>query len=121
QAPGVIELTEDCTSGTYPLSNQIGRGDSQDYSPVYIWGNDTDMTVSSGNATDVQAGRDYFTSASQPASLVLCEMTSNGGTAGGGPGSCPGTYNYAPYTYPHPVVSGATSPAPPTNVKASAH
>jgi hypothetical protein len=120
-APGVVELTEDCTTGTYPLSNQIGRGDSQDYSPVYIWGNDADMTVSSGNATDVQSGRDYFTSASQPASLVVCETAANKGTAEGGPGSCPGTYNYAPYTYPHPVTAGATPPAPPTNVKVSAH
>jgi hypothetical protein len=121
EATGFITLTEDCTSGTYPIQDQIGRGLNQNYSPVYIWGNDADMTVNSGNATDVQLSRDYFTSAAQPASLVRCEVATDSGVAEGGTGTCAGTYNYAPYTYPHPVVSGATPPAPPTNVKATAH
>lgn len=74
--------------GGYPALYQIGRGKNQAADPAYVWGNDSSMNVGSGSS-NVQAGRDFIL------------------------GAKPG---YAPYTYPHPLVSGAaaapSAPAP---------
>lgn len=108
---GSIEVTEDCNSGSYALSYQIGRGINQGASPAYIWGNDADMAVSNGNPTFLQVNRDYLVSASQPTSMSKVESSSDNPAT---------TYSYTPYTYPHPLVSAvAGTPAPPTNVQAA--
>jgi hypothetical protein len=74
----------------YPALYQIGRGKSQTSDPAYVWGNDSSMSVSSGSS-NVQPGRDFFTT------------------------SKPG---YTPYTYPHPLVNGASDSATPTTLPA---
>lgn len=117
QASGNIELTEDATSGQYPLTYQIGRGINQDYSPSYLWGNGSDMPVVSGNMAYVNAGVDYFVSATQPANMVRCELSADGGTAYGLQGTCPATYSYTPYTYPHPLQQD--QPLAPTGLVAA--
>jgi hypothetical protein len=105
EVSGVIELTEDCTSGTYPLNYQVGRGINQAYSPAYIWANDSTMPIYSGSSF-VMPNRDYFVSAAEPSSMLRQELTTDNTTT---------TYEYTPYTYPYPL-SG--TPAPPTNLQA---
>jgi hypothetical protein len=105
---GVVELTNDCTSGTYPLPDQIGRGISQAYSPSYVWGNDASMSIVAGSQF-VLANRDYFVSASEPSSMLRQELTTDNSST---------TYQYVPYTYPYPV-SGPPAPAPPSNLTAN--
>lgn len=108
---GGIELTEDCTSGTYPFLYQVGLGINEEYSPAYIWGNDSTMPVVSGSSY-VQAGRDYFVSATQPANMLRQQLTSDNSST---------TYTYTPYTYPYPInSSSASSPSPPINLQGTA-
>jgi hypothetical protein len=115
--PATIDPYEEDTGQTpgdpsYPFLYQIGRGISQSYSPVYIWGNDSAMAVASQTPNTVQEGRDYFVSAAQPASMVRCELAADGGTAGGLMGSCPTTYSYTPFTYPYPLdANGLPNPS----------
>jgi len=75
---GSIELVEE-DSG-YPALYQIGRGKNQSQDAAYVWGNDSSMRVGS-NSSNVQKGRDFHES-EKP--------------------------NYKPYTYPHPLVTGAS-------------
>jgi hypothetical protein len=96
---GKIEVTEDCTSGSYPIADQIGRGISQNLSPAYIWGNSASMGILDGNSTYVQLNRDYYTSSTQPATLNFCENAAN--VAAG----CPVAAAYTPYLYPHPLTT----------------
>jgi len=104
QATGTIELYDE-DSG-YPAPYQPGSGVNQDYSPAYLWGNDSSIPVVSGSS-NVQPGRDYFVSATQPASLLRQELNTDTPTT---------TYEYVPYTYPHPLQTQTTAPNPPTNV-----
>jgi hypothetical protein len=112
-ASGTIELTEDATSGSYPLNYQVGLGVNEAKSPAYLWGNDSSMTVGSGSSF-VQAGRDYFVSSSKPSSLSRNQLTSDSSST---------TYSYTPYTYPHPLQNGTTAsgnnPDPPSNLEAA--
>jgi len=105
---GQIELLEE-DSG-YPALYQIGRGINEAYSPAYIWGNDATMNVASGSS-NVQAGRDYFVSATQPSTLLRQELASDTSSS---------THQYQPYTYPHPLQNGTSSagPNPPTGLVA---
>jgi hypothetical protein len=109
---GTIKMIEDCTA-SYPQQYQIGRGVNQDYSPAYVWNN---LPASGPGGMGVVAqgavtqGTDYFVSTLQPTSLVKCEAAADGGSPGGAAGSCPTTFIYTPYTYPHPLQS-ASSPA----------
>lgn len=113
QTTGVIQLTEDCTSGSYPLAGQIGRGINQTGSPTYIWNNPSTMEINDTNTTYVQLNRDYFTSPSQPSTIERCQSAADV-SAG-----CPVSYNYTPYVYPHPLDTNSDPPAAPTNLKAS--
>lgn len=108
---GSIELTDDCT-GTYPDLYQIGRGINQMYSPAYVWGNDSSMSVVSGNPSNVQQGRDYFLSATQPAGLLRQELASDTSST---------TYVYTPYIYPHPLQGASSAPTPPTGLAIVIH
>jgi hypothetical protein len=115
-ATGTIELTEDATSGSYPLTYQVGLGVNQSKSPAYVWGNDSSMSVVSGSSF-VQAGRDYFVSSTQPSSLSRDEVASDTSST---------KYSYTPYTYPHPLQNGtstsggggSSSPNPPSGLQA---
>jgi hypothetical protein len=115
QGGGAIIFIQDCSSGSYPIAYQIGRGINQTFSPAYAWGNDSTMpTYSQG--PDLRNNVDYFISSSQPPTMIRCEALADGGTPNGGAGSCLTTYNYVPYTYPHPLQSGGgvSGPNPPT-------
>jgi hypothetical protein len=103
-----IDLYEEDT-GTWPLAYQVGSGingvtnghnscsgGTLNSSPAYIWGNASSMSVGSQTPTIVVQGRDYFSSATQPASLLRQQLSTD---------SCSTTYNYVPYTYPHPLQS----------------
>jgi hypothetical protein len=130
------------TCGSYPVQYQFGMGlKGTNYTPVYIWGNDSSIQSTSNNdSTLVQVGSAYnvcsglsgdlcnaIVTTSAPSSWLRCESAADI-SAG-----CPVTYSYTPYTYPHPMddcpastfgtVSGgcAAPPSPPTNVAAVAH
>jgi len=116
---GEVQMQSDCASGfPYPAQDQVGQGITQSSgsqathpSPAYMWGN-SGFPISSTNTNYVNQGTDYFVSSSQPSTILRCESAADV-SAG-----CPVSYNYVPYTYPHPLVSGTTTTIfPPTNVK----
>jgi hypothetical protein len=74
----------------------LGRGINQNPSPVYLWATDPKMHVGAGSS-NVQSGRDYFVSATQPASLKVWQQASQNASS---------TYSFAPLAYPHPGASG---------------
>lgn len=116
---GKVQLQADCLSASsgvpYPFQDQDGRGittssgsSTTNASPIYIW-NNTNFSVGtlshdSSPTTYIQSGRDYFTSASQPATITRCESAADV-SAG-----CPVSYAYVPYTYPHPLTNPVTTP-----------
>ncbi|MGA7784745.1 MAG: hypothetical protein WB997_08900 [Candidatus Acidiferrales bacterium] len=107
---GIIQLDEEA-GGSYPALDQVGRGINQALSPAYLWGNDAALVVTSV-AANVQLNRDYYVSATQPASMSWQEKS----------GDTPSTtYNYVPYTYPHPLQGSQNAPSPPTGLTAVAH
>jgi len=84
----------DLITGTTPINSVTGNAawPHQALEPVYSWNNTIHGGTPSpvgGNATLI-SGRDYFNDTPMP--------------------------GYTPYTYPHPLVTGA--PAPPTNLRA---
>jgi hypothetical protein len=91
-----IVLREEDTG--YPALYQVGRGINQNLSPAYLWGNDATMPVVGSN--DVLLDRDFFVSTSQPSNMVRWQLTTDTGST---------TYNYSPYTYPHPVQTSDSS------------
>ena len=120
---GSIEISEDSTSGTYPIPWQPGRGIQQSgalgSSPVYVWNNvDTagigGMGAPGSDAPFVLSGRDFMVvnSTTIPNPLTRCQQVGdnpNGTT----------TYNYAPFVFPYPLTAaglpnpsgGSTPPA----------
>ena len=116
---GGIQFLEDCTNGTWPLQNQVGRGiNGTTSSPAYTWNNphSTMPTQTAGTTADLQIGATtgacasvspnhspcdiVDTPTSTPSAITRCESAADV-TAG-----CPVTYTYTPYTYPHPLTLG---------------
>jgi hypothetical protein len=95
----------------YPATYQPGRGLNQAYSPIYIWGNDSTMPAG-GDGNLVLPNRDFFVSSTQPSSMIRCEAAADGGSSGGT--TCPTTFSYTPYTYPHPLQGTGTAPSAPS-------
>jgi hypothetical protein len=117
-------------TGSWPLAYQVGSGingganqhntcagGTLNSSPAYVWGNDAGISV--GGGSGVQMGRDVFSSANQPASLLRQQISGD---------TCATTYNYAPFTYPYPLDANglpnpngtsAQQPASPTNLSAT--
>jgi hypothetical protein len=88
-----ICLEEDA-SGSYPIQDQVGRGQNNNLEPLYIWGN-TSNTVTNDDPSVIQLNRDYYVSAK------------------------PG---YTAYTYPHPLRGGGggdSAPAAPRGLQIS--
>ena len=81
----------------YPALYQIGRGINQKSSPVYLWGNDSTMSIVSGSS-NVVAGRDFYVSASQPATMQRQETSSDNSST---------SYTYIAFTYPYPLDANA--------------
>jgi hypothetical protein len=117
-----IDLYEEDT-GTWPLAYQIGSGingdtdghnacGSTNSSPAYVWGNDSGFAVSSQTPSIVVLNRDYFSSSTQPATLLRGQLSTD---------TCATSYNYVPYTYPHPLQGTANAPSPPSGLTAIAH
>lgn len=83
---------------SYPCTDQIGRGQNQTSDPLYIWNNSGMSGVAMVNisnecggaqvSTFIQVSRDYFIGFTPK----------------------PG---YAPYTYPHPLITGGQTQSPP--------
>lgn len=110
-------------SNAWPQAYQVGSGingytdahnscasGTLNSSPAYLWSMDPQMNISSSGT--VQLNRDFFVSANQPASLLRQEQTGD---------TCSTTYNYVPFTYPHPAQgTSGSGPAPPTNINAVA-
>jgi hypothetical protein len=121
QGAGSIDLYYE-ESGTWPQSWQPGSGINGDTTPhnacgslnsapAYVWGNSSNMPVSSQTPSLVELNRDYFSSSTQPASMSWEESSSD---------TCSTKYNYAPYTYPHPLQGGqSTTVAAPTGLTAT--
>lgn len=95
---GNINLYDE-NGGSSPL--YLGRGWSQNPSPVYLWNVDPKMHVGSGS--NVQSGRDYFVSASEPASMKVWQQSSQNANS---------TYAYTALAYPHPGQGGGGGPTP---------
>jgi hypothetical protein len=115
-----IDLFEE-DNNTWPQAWQVGSGiggttdahnscagGTLNSSHAYLWGNDSSIPITSQTPSKVALNRDYFVSASQPASLMRQQLYTD---------TCATTYNYVPYTYPHPLVS-SSSVAPPTGLAA---
>ncbi len=113
---GIIQLQDDCNTNYPDQGEQVGRGINGWLSPTYIWGNGASMTPTS-TSSNIELNRDYYVSSTQPSSLTRCELTTDSGSAS----SCSTTYNYVPYTYPHPLQGSTTAPNPPTGLTAVAH
>ena len=119
---GDIELYAE-TSGTWPVSWQIGAG-LNDYTtgytpcaaasggagtglntaPAQVWGNDSALTVNTnGNPNGtVYINEDFLVSGSQPASMHWIEKSGD---------TCSTTYTYSPFTYPYPLnANGLPNP-----------
>jgi hypothetical protein len=118
---GVIELFEEDT-GTWPLAYQIGSGinggtnqhatcssGTLNSSPAYLWNNASPIQTPSQSPTLAVLNRDYFTSPNQPGTLLRQELSTD---------TCSTTYNYVPYTYPHPLQSASPTPPAPTGLTA---
>lgn len=103
-----IQLIEDNTTGTWPLAYQIGSGygghtdnhascagGTVNQSPLYLWNNDANFGTPGGDAY-VHANRDFFVSGSQPSPMKIWQKSTD---------DCSSTYDYVPYTYPHPLAA----------------
>ncbi len=87
----------DLLTGDTPINSTTGSvaWPHQALEPVYSWNNQlngSNVNISAFNASTLQENRDYFNNTRMP--------------------------GYTPFTYPHPLVSGAsTAPAPPQNLR----
>lgn len=119
-AGGIVLYEED--TGIWPLAYQVGSGingnidghlacGTRNNSPAYLWNNQAPDLNASGGSANVQANRDFFAAATQPATMFRGELLTD---------TCSTTYNYAPYTYPHPLQAGGTTsrPVQPTGLTA---
>jgi len=112
---GSIDLREE-DAGTWPLAYQIGSGingqtnghnsctgGALNSSPAYVWGALEISRIASQSPTVTLLNRDYFVSTGQPLTLFRQELVTD---------TCPTTYNYVPYTYPHPLQNPSSIAAP---------
>ncbi len=108
-------------TGAWPLAYQIGsgiNGGTDDHnscgggtlnsSPAHFWGNDSNMPVNSATS-NVVLSRDFLVTSGQPSAIPAQQVSTD---------TCSSTYNYVPYTYPHPLQNGSSAPAPPTGLSA---
>jgi hypothetical protein len=109
-----IEMLEDCGS-IQPQSPGGGYepNGTRVLSPAYVWGNDASIPINSAGGPTL--GTDYFVSSNQPATLTRLESAADM-TAGS-----PVSYNYTPYTYPHPLQGASPRPPAPSGLIAVVH
>lgn len=85
----------DLMTGNPPTNaSHPGQSFHQALEPVYAWNNTlngSNVNISAQHAPTLQENRDYFNNTPMP--------------------------GYTPYTYPHPLVGGATLPAAPNNLR----
>ena len=108
--PAGFDFYEEDT-GAWPLAYQVGSGinghtdqhpactSAKNSSPVHLWGNDPKIEIGSQTASKVVEGRDYVVWPAKPATLSGQQLSAD---------TCASTYTYAPYAYPHPLVSGGS-------------
>lgn len=86
-------------SGIFTNPGGVVTSQSSSSSPLYIWGHSASFFVGqiTGNNgwNPLVAGTNYKVSSTQPSSMIISQ------TAAQIP---PTTYNYTPYTYPHPLT-----------------
>jgi hypothetical protein len=126
---GGMDLFEE-DSGSWPVAYQIGSGingqsnqhgtcsassrglgNATNSSPVYIWGEGS-WSAGSQSPNQVQSGRDYIQSANQPSTMFRMQQSGD---------TCSTTYNYVPFTYPHPLQNQDPGPDPPQGLNAQVH
>lgn len=105
-------FNENGSTSTWPNEWQVGSGINGNTNghvscpgplnnaPAQLWNNTNLPVGGAGPVPTVLINRDYFVSASQPATINWEEAASD---------TCSTVYNYAPYIYPHPLVSGSSS------------
>jgi len=116
-APGNISLTEDIGDGfpgpctpPDPDLYHVGRGINSTLALAYVWGNGS---IPVGGDGCIRQGTEFLLSTNQPANLTRCESAADV-SAG-----CPVSYNYVPYSYPHPLQGSPV--AAPTGLAAVVH
>jgi len=98
-----------CANVRYPVPRQLGQnhnGSSYFTDPIYIWGNKGSLAIGDGWDWGNPCGFSWGTFFQWGRDAVNNQSNGNGK---------PG---YAPYTYPHPLLSGSdqVKPNPPTDV-----
>jgi hypothetical protein len=114
---GTNPLDKNIEPNGWPCLDQPGRGGQQASVPIYAWNNGSDSTCVGGGACDNRTVVYLNGPASDQAAYIKATPHSNGVVDFVNSGSTPKP-GYTPFTYPHPVISGAlVPPAAPTNVR----
>jgi hypothetical protein len=109
---GCGHIVAESVGGGYEPNTTSPTSSNRTHSPAYVWGNGSIPIQNGGGVT---LNTDYLVSTSQQATLTRCESAAD--VAAG----CPVSYNYVPYTYPHPLQGGGSAQAPtaPTDLTAA--